>query len=383
MFYHFWTFPDMRIIAPAIRLASTLARDKIHNWSRVPHYNVLCIGSSSHGKTKLAHKLSGLTYEDLARQSGSLGYFSAEEKTTQTVSTCFVEYEFNNLHFAHLDTPGDFYSKNLTAAYSAFDILIWVINKNIGLETTDHLLLAKNLCPDFAERTCVYLVDQNLDDVELGALFQEEIDATLNELNIPPSNVASEFLNNIQDVLTQIAKLLSSFGHYRSDDLAHLPIERSFSVSGVGQIAVGVLKGNKNWGWKPKMNLDLVTENRIVPVEMIQTGMFYKNMKQSEVGDRVNCLLRSKVNKFGKFVNRGAVLVPEGYGVQYHKDEISFTPELDLSTKYTRAAAHSWNVNITQLDKSYVKIDKKLFIRPGDKLTFFAHNKGFQTVTVI
>ena len=137
---------------------------------------------------------------------------------------------------------------------------------------------------------------------------------------------------------------------------------------------------------KPKISLDLVAENEIVPVEMIQTGMFYKSMKQSEVGDRVNCLLKSKVNKFGKFVSRGAVLVPEGSGEQYHKAECAFAPELDLSIKYTRAAAHTWTVNISKLDKNCVKLDRKYFIRPGDKLTFFTTSKlqkGFQTVTVL
>ena len=132
----------------------------------------------------------------------------------------------------------------------------------------------------------------------------------------------------IQKVLTDVAKSLPSFGQYRNDDLVHLPIERSFAVSGIGRIAVGILKGNKTSLWKPKVSLDLVAENQILSVEMIQTGMFYKRMEQSKVGDRVNCLLKSKVNKFGKFVNRGGVLVPEGLGDQYHKDEFSFTPEL-------------------------------------------------------
>ena len=373
-------------IATIIRRSSTLARDKIKDWIRVPHYNVLCIGNTSHGKTKLAHELSGLSYEDLARQSGSFNQEEDNEGKKATMSTCFVEYEFNNLHFAHLDTPGDFFSNNLTAAYSAFDIIIWVISKNIGLETTDHLKLAKCLCPDLSERTCVYLVDKNVEDPEVSDLLQEEIDAAVDELKIPSSNITLESSDNIQDVLTNIAKSLPSFGLYRSDPLLHLPIERSFPVTGVGQIAVGILKGNKDSVWKPKQKLDLVSENNILSVEMIQTGMFYKSMKQSEIGDRVNVLLRSNLKKFGKFVNRGSVLVPEGHGEKYHKDEFSFTPELDLSIKYTRAAAHTWNVNISTLDKNSVKIDRKLFVRPGDKLTFFAkdpRNKEFKTVTVV
>ena len=377
---------DMINTATIIRRSSTIVRDKIKDWIRVPHYNVLCIGNTSHGKTKLAHVLSGVSYEDLARQSGSFNQEEDNDGKKATMSTCFAEYEFNNLHFAHLDTPGDFYSNNLSAAYSAFDIIIWVISKNIGLETIDHLNLAKSLCPDLAERTCVYLVDKNVENPELSNLLQEEIDSAVDELKIPSSNITLESSNNIQSVLTNIAHSLPSYGAYRSDPMLHLPIERSFPVTGVGQIAVGILKGNKDSVWKPKLKLDLVSENNILPVEMIQTGMFYKSMKQSEVGDRVNCLLRSNLKKFGKFVSRGSVLVPEGRGEKYHKDEFSFIPELDSGVKYTRAAAHTWNVNISKLDKNSVKIDKKYFVRPGDKVTFFSkdpRNKEFKTVVVV
>ena len=377
----------MNCIAFFIRRSSTLVREKVNNWTRVPHYNVLCIGSTSHGKTRLAHELSGLSFEDLARQSGSFNQEEDENKRKPTKSTCFVEYEFNQLHFAHLDTPGEFYSNNLPAAYSAFDIIIWVVNKNIGLETTDHLKLAKNIFPEeFEKRTCVYIADQDVEDAELGDLLQEEIDTAINEFKIPASSVTLQSSGNIQTVLSNIASSLTSDASYRNDPLIHLPIERSFPVTGVGQIAVGILKGNKDSVWKPKMSLELVGENNILPVEMIQTGMFYKSMKQSHIGDRVNCLLRSNLKKFGKLVNRGGVLVPEGHGQKYHNDEFSFKPDIDLSMNYTRAAAHTWDVNISKLDKNCVKLDKKYFIRPGDKVTFFAKdpkNKGHHTVTVV
>ena len=377
----------MKSVYSIIRRNSTIVRDKVKDWVRVPHYNVLCIGSSGHGKTKLAHELTGISFEDLSRQSGSFNQEECEDGRKPSASTCFVEYEYNNLHFAHLDTPGDFYSNNLSAAYSAFDIIIWVINKNIGLETTDHLKLAKNLCPDSEKRTCVYLVDKNVEDLELSDLLQEEIDSALTDWGIPSSSVCFESNNNLRTMITNIVQSMPGYGEYRDDPLMHLPIERSFAVTGVGQIAVGILKGNKDSVWKPKLKLDLVGENNIMPLEMIQTGMFYKSMKQSEIGDRANCLLRSTAKKFGKFVHRGAVLVPEGRGAEYHKDEFSFTPDLDTTIKYTRAAAHTWNVSIADMDQNSVKLDKKLFIRPGDKVTFFSKlhqtNRFFQTVTVL
>ena len=377
----------MNSITLLIRRSSTIVRDKIHNWKRVPHYNVLCIGNTAHGKTRLAHELSGLSFEDLARQSGSFNQKEEEDGRKSTKSTCFVEYEFDQLHFAHLDTPGDFYSNNLVAAYSAFDIILWVINKNIGLETTDHLKLAKKICPEeFEKRTCVYIEDQDVQDTELGDLLQEEIDGAINEFCIPSSNVITQSSGNLKTTLSNIASSLQTTAWYRNDPLTHLPIERSFPVTGVGQIAVGILKGNKESVWKPKMSLDLVGENNILPVEMIQTGMFYKSLKHSEVGDRVNCLLRSNMKKFGKLVNRGGVLVPEGRGQEYHKDEFSFEPDIDLSKNYTRASSHTWDVNIKSIEKNCVKLDKRYFIRPGDKVTFFAkhpNNKGFETVCVL
>ena len=94
---------DMMNIATIMRRSSTLVRDKIKDWVRVPHYNVLCIGNTYHGKTKLAHVLSGVSYEDLARQSGSFNQEEDNDRKKATISTCFVEYEFNNLHFAHIE----------------------------------------------------------------------------------------------------------------------------------------------------------------------------------------------------------------------------------------------------------------------------------------
>ena len=132
------------------------------------------------------------------------------------------------------------------------------------------------------------------------------------------------------------------------------------------------------------MSLELVGENNILPVEMIQTGMFYKSMKQSYIGDRVNCLLRSNLKKFGKLVNRGGVLVPEGHGQKYHNDEFSFKPDIDLSMNYTRAAAHTWDVNISKLDKNCVKLDKKYFrrgssMRLADLQKLFKSNHSYCT----
>ena len=139
----------MNNIFSVVRRSSTIVRDKIKDWKRVPHYNVLCIGNPAHGKTKLAHDLSGLSYDDLARQSGSFNQEECDDRRKATMSTSFVEYEFNNLHFAHLDTPGNFYSNNLIAAYSAFDIIIWVFSKNISLEVSRKSVSRfrrKNLC---------------------------------------------------------------------------------------------------------------------------------------------------------------------------------------------------------------------------------------------
>ena len=236
-----------------------MVRDKIQNWTRVPHYNVLCIGNTAHGKTRLAHELSGLSFEDLARQSGSYNETEEEDGRKPTKNTCFVEYEFNQLHFAHLDTPGDFYSNNLLAAYSAFDIILWVINKNIGVETTDHLKLAKTICPEeFEKRTCVYVDDQDVEDPELGNLLQEDIDGTIEEFQIPSSNVIFKSSGDLKSALSNIVSSKPTTAWYRNDPLTHLPIERSFPVTGVGQIAVGILKGNKDSVWKPKIKLELV-----------------------------------------------------------------------------------------------------------------------------
>merc|ERR1712142_817357 len=98
-----------------VRYQSAMDRTIIKDWKRIPHVNLLCIGSPSTGKTPLTKNLSGWSYEEIDKQSGS---FTASDKTTK--STAHVEYEIpdesgiSKYHICHIETPGDFFNKNLS-----------------------------------------------------------------------------------------------------------------------------------------------------------------------------------------------------------------------------------------------------------------------------
>merc|ERR1719461_1239088 len=99
------------------RFQSSLSRTKTDNWKRVPHFNVLCIGDNNTGKTQLAQHLSGYSFDDIARQTGSFNSKSPNDFSTK--STGWVEYDLfckdtkKSFHCAHIDTPGSFINKNL------------------------------------------------------------------------------------------------------------------------------------------------------------------------------------------------------------------------------------------------------------------------------
>ena len=386
----------------ARRFQSTLTRVKETNWQRIPHATVLCIGDQGHGKTNLAHNLSNWSYDDISKQSHSPNFDKPSNRFV-TTSTCWIEYEVetknakngsknensskpdsNRFHIAHLDTPGDFLASSLTPAFSAYDIVVWVVDAETGVTTTSHLDLAKQMSThsDFENRVVVYLRNSENLDEETLELITSDLQDNLEELTLDSAKI----VQTPESVSTEIAELLSKVdlkSGYRDDDLSFIPIERAFTVTNVGKVCVGILNGKLKF--QPKVKMDLVGHDKIFPVEATSTGMFFKQMKLNEPGDRANCLIKGKTKGFEKIAKKGAVLVPEGKGQYYFSKNISFMPELDPgvgASKFTRVAAHTWSMPIDNLDPGNVEIQYKQFIREGDKMAFFSGTGDFHVAKV-
>ena len=412
IFLRTMNYPFRNII---LRSQSTLSRTKTDNWKRVPHFNVLCIGDSNTGKTQLAQQLSGYSYDDIARQTGS--YNSKSPTDFSTKSTGWVEYEVGNskFHCAHIDTPGNFINKNLSAAYNNFDICIWNICSENGCTTTKHLELAKKLDKkkntngDFINRLLINVrntpqdvneIDDEMKDLVLDDL-RDHLEATglggVSEENIIFGSDDGLSLEKIKDSLTQICSNIEDFKTNASTQstaikpktphFSKIALERSFKVTDSNQqICIGILEGTKEL--VPTQEALLISKNKIIPVEIKSTGMFYKQTKTSLPNDRVNVWIKSKINKFEQHCKKGAVLLwgnkinnlkevieknhfGKTFRVKNHQFEKNHSKISDYS-KFQKAGAHTWLEHIENFDGEILEIRDKWFAGVGDKITVFS-----------
>jgi elongation factor Tu len=193
-----------------------MAREKFQRTK--PHLNIGTIGHVDHGKTTLTAAISAAlsfvpyvgtasTLEDGATQlNGGLNALvnserqwkkideidSAPEEKARgiTINTAHVEYETLERHYAHVDCPGHAdYVKNMITGAAQMDGAILVVSAADGSmpQTREHILLAKQVGVPYL---VVFLnkADQ-VDDVELIALVQAEVEGTLDSYEFPGDEI--------------------------------------------------------------------------------------------------------------------------------------------------------------------------------------------------
>jgi elongation factor Tu len=193
-----------------------MAREKFQRTK--PHLNIGTIGHVDHGKTTLTAAISAAlsfvpyvgtasALEDGATQlNGGLNALvnserqwkkideidSAPEEKARgiTINTAHVEYETLERHYAHVDCPGHAdYVKNMITGAAQMDGAILVVSAADGSmpQTREHILLAKQVGVPYL---VVFLnkADQ-VDDVELIALVQAEVEGTLDSYEFPGDEI--------------------------------------------------------------------------------------------------------------------------------------------------------------------------------------------------
>jgi elongation factor Tu len=185
-----------------------MAREKFQRTK--PHLNIGTIGHVDHGKTTLTAAISaalafmpyvgtafaledGATPINSERQWKKIDEIDSapEEKARGiTINTAHVEYETLERHYAHVDCPGHAdYVKNMITGAAQMDGAILVVSAADGSmpQTREHILLAKQVGVPYL---VVFLnkADQ-VDDVELIALVQAEVEGTLDSYEFPGDEI--------------------------------------------------------------------------------------------------------------------------------------------------------------------------------------------------
>jgi elongation factor Tu len=306
-----------------------------------PHLNVGTIGHVDHGKTSFTAALTTVlakTGQAKAMAYDQIDAAPEEKERGITISTCHVEYESKNRHYAHVDCPGHAdYVKNMITGAAQMDGAILVVSAADGPmpQTREHILLARQVG---VPHIIVYLNKCDMvDDAELLDLVEMEVRELLTKYKFPGDSVpiirgsaTKALAGDTSDIGDKsIFKLMEALDAYipqppREKDKPFLmAIEDVFSIQGRGTVVTGRVERGV-----VKLNDEVELIGLRDTKKTVVTGieMFRKLLDQGEAGDNLGVLLRG-IEKGD--VERGQVLAKPG-SVTPHK---KFKAEAYILTK--------------------------------------------------
>src|SRR5690625_4376442 len=144
-----------------------------------PHVNIGTIGHVDHGKTTTTAAITAVmakNYRGVARDFAEIDNAPEEKERGITIASSHVEYETDERHYAHVDTPGHAdYVKNMITGAAQMDGAILVVASTDGPmpQTREHILLARQVG---VPQIVVFMNKVDLvDDEELLELVELEI----------------------------------------------------------------------------------------------------------------------------------------------------------------------------------------------------------------
>lgn len=292
-----------------------------------PHVNVGTIGHVDHGKTTTTAAITKVLNSKYG--TGEFVDYANIDKAPEerargiTINASHVEYETENRHYAHVDTPGHAdYIKNMITGAAQMDGAILIVSAADGPmpQTREHILLARQVG---VPKMVVFLnKEDQVDDPELIELVEMEVRDMLTEYGYDGDEtpfIIGSGLKALEENdpdgpwSTKIQKLMEAVDEWiptpeRDNEKPFLmPVEDVFSITGRGTVATGrVERGVVKVG----DNVEIVglTDK---PSTVVVTGveMFRKQLDLAEAGDNIGALLRGVTRDD---IERGQVLAKPG-----------------------------------------------------------------------
>ncbi len=209
-------------------------------------------GHVDHGKTALVETLTGINTDR----------WEEERQRGITIDLGFAPFPPgpDGLEISVVDVPGhEDFVKNMLAGATGVDLLLLVVAADEGPmpQTREHLWIARLLG---VERGVVAISKSDLVDAEWLELVTE---STLEELGrIFPENewpvypVSAVTGVGVDELRSAVYEAAGRVRARREDDLFRLPVDRSFTVRGVGTVVTGTV-----WGGR----VEVGAEVRIMP----------------------------------------------------------------------------------------------------------------------
>lgn len=203
------------------------------------HYILGTAGHIDHGKSSLIEALTGTDPDRLPE----------EKERGMTIELGFAELQLeatddsgDDLAIGVVDVPGhaDFV-KNMVAGVGAIDLALFIVAADDGWmpQTEEHYQILQYLG---VKRAVVALT--KIDLVEDLELVLEDVKENLGDgtwKDVPVVPVSSHTGNGIEDLRDTISRVFTEAEPLRDSGKPRLPVDRAFSIKGVGTVVTGTL----------------------------------------------------------------------------------------------------------------------------------------------
>ncbi|WP_350343331.1 selenocysteine-specific translation elongation factor [Proteinivorax tanatarense] len=193
-------------------------------------------GHVDHGKTSLIKSLTGVDTDRLKE----------EQSRGITIQLGFTYFELPNGDKAGIvDVPGhERFVRNMLAGVGGLDVVLLVVAADEGVmpQTREHLDILRLL---HVENGIIVITKKDLVDDELLELAKddilEEVAGTFLE-DAPVAMVSTYTQEGIDDLKLLITETVKNAKKPEPKNFFRLPIDRSFSLKGIGTVVTGTLK---------------------------------------------------------------------------------------------------------------------------------------------
>ena len=201
------------------------------------HRIALTIGTAGHvdhGKTTLVRRMTGTDTDRLEE----------EHRRGISIVPGYAELDLPSGRRASLvDVPGhERFVKNMVSGATGVDAFLLVVAADDGVmpQTREHLDILRILGVEqgIVALSKIDAVDE--ETVDLAALEVEEL-LESGGLRVPIVRVSGTTGDGMEDLLRALDDLVGETTERRRDDLARLPVDRSFVLKGIGVVVTGTL----------------------------------------------------------------------------------------------------------------------------------------------
>jgi selenocysteine-specific elongation factor len=191
-------------------------------------------GHIDHGKTALVKALTGV---DADR-------FPEEKLRGITIDIGFAELDLGEVSVGFVDVPGhERFVKNMLAGASGIDLVLLVVAADAGVmpQTREHF----EICRLLETKTgLIVLTKADLVDEEFLELVKFDVAELIENSFLekaPVVAVSARTGEGIEELKNALKKLALEIPARKNENVARLPIDRSFSVKGFGAVVTGTL----------------------------------------------------------------------------------------------------------------------------------------------